>query len=113
MDTYEARLTMRDLAHDALDIVERREAGTAASRDERASMRGMAVEARSLLSDAGYPAEASWRAIQRASIGLETAFDEPDRSYWTDLAGDLRMAIETLDNLVSVSKRDADIHIVG
>ena|SRR5947209_2123635 len=113
MDTYEARITMRDLAHDALDVVTRRESGVATNREDRAQIRQMASEARSLLGDAGYPGEAAWRAIQRASIGLETAFDEPDRTYWEDLATDLRDAIETLDSLVGVSKRDADIHIVG
>jgi hypothetical protein len=73
----------------------------------------MASEARTLLGDAGYPAEAAWRAIQRASIGVETAFEEPDRSYWEDLTDELRGAIETLDNLIGVGRRDADVHIVG
>jgi hypothetical protein len=113
MDTYEARLRMRDLAHDALDVVERRQAGASAGREDRSDLRQMATESRSLLGDAGYPGEATWRAIQRASIGLETAFEEPDRSYWEDLADELRQAIETLDNLIGVGRRDADVHIIG
>jgi hypothetical protein len=113
MDTYEARLKMRDLAQDALVIVERREASVVLNREDRTHLREMAMEARSVLSDAGYPGEASWRAIQRASIGLDTAFDEPDRSFWQDVLEELRSAISTLDNLVGVSKRDADVHIVG
>jgi hypothetical protein len=104
---------MRDLAQAALTIVERREESVALNREDRSQMREMASEARSVLADAGYPGEASWRAIQRASIGLDTAFDEPDRSYWQDLGEELRSAISALDNLVGVSKREADVRIVG
>lgn len=113
MNTQDARAQMKDLADEALEIVERVERGKPAGRVERSRLRAMAVEARGLLGDAGFPGEAAWRGLQRASIGLETAFEEPDASYWADVHQDLQGAIDTLNSLVHVGPRDADLHIIG
>lgn len=113
MDTNEARMQMRDLAHDALAIVDRLAAGSEPAQGDRGSLREMALESRALLGDAGYPAEAAWRGIQRASIGADTQFEAPDPTYWDDVARDLRTAVETLENLVSGPRRDSDVHIIG
>lgn len=113
MDTQEARIQMRDLADEALEIVESLEAGTAAGRQQRSRLREMVGEARGLLTDAGYPAEAAWRGLQRASLGVDTSFDAPDQSYWADVHLDLQGAIDTLNSLVMVKGRDSDLRIVG
>jgi hypothetical protein len=104
---------MRDLADEALQIVERVERGKPAGREDRSRLRAMAIEARGLLGDAGFPGEAAWRGVQRASIGMETAFEAPDESYWADVHQDLQGAIDTLNSLVSFGRRDSDLHIVG
>lgn len=113
MDTYEARMRMRDLAADALEIVGRFREGKAPSGDDRSRLRSMVQESRALLGDAGYPGEAAWRGLQRSSLGADTYFNEADTAYWLDVAGDLQTAIETLDSLVSGGLRDADLHIIG
>lgn len=113
MDTLEARIRMRDMARETLEIVDRLAAGTSPSRETRARLREMVSEARSLLGDAGYPAEGAWRGMQRASMGLDTLFDEPDPTYWEDVMSELSRSIETLDNLVSPIRREADLHIVS
>ena len=113
MDTYEARLTMRDLAREALEIVEDLVGDAVPSRDNRKDLRSMAVEARELLPDAGYPGEATWRGLQRASIGADTHFDQADPSFWVDVADELRNAAATLDQLVGPVHRDIAFHIVG
>jgi hypothetical protein len=104
---------MRDLADEALEIVGRVEGGKFAPREDRTRLRAMVGEARTLLSDAGFPGEAAWRGLQRASIGLETAFEEPDESYWADVHQELQGAIDTLNSLVTVVRRDTDLRIVG
>ncbi len=101
------------MAQAALGVVERLVRGVAPSPDERGQLRRFVSDARSLLPDAGYPGEAAWRALQRASIGIDTLGDVPDRSYWADVETDLRAAIGTLSSLVRVGGRDADIHIIG
>lgn len=113
MNTQEARTQMRDLADEALEIVVEMEQGKSASRQDRSRLRDMVIEARGLLSDAGYPAEAAWRGLQRASIGVDTSFDSPDAGYWEDVRHDLQGAIDTLNSLVTVSYRDSDLFIVG
>jgi hypothetical protein len=113
MDTNEARTRMRDIALDALRIVDAQTRGDAVSTRDRAAMRELVSEARSLLADAGYPGEGVWRGVQRASIGMETGFDREDPGYWRELASDLRSAAETLDSLVAPRGREADVHIVG
>lgn len=113
MDTFEARLLMRDLAISALEIIGN--LGDLPPRGENARrLRELASEARGVLSDAGYPAEAAWHGLQRASIGANTALDEYDLGYWTDVAEDLQRGIDTLQSLVSPHSRpDTDIHLVG
>jgi hypothetical protein len=113
MDTQEARMRMRDLAREAEDIVGRRARGEAAMPRDQAALRQLVGEARTLLADAGYPGEAVWRGLQRATIGYDTAFDREDPGYWRELAADLHEAVETLDSLVSPRGREADVHIVG
>jgi hypothetical protein len=104
---------MRDLALDALEIVEN--VNELPPRGENARrLRDFVSQARGLLSDAGYPAEAAWQGLQRASIGANTAFDEYDLGYWTDVADDLHRGVDTLQSLVSPHARpDTDIHVVG
>lgn len=101
------------MARAALDVVERIVRGQMPSRGDRSELRHFVSDARSVLPDAGYPGEAAWRALQRASIGVETLGETPDRAYWSDVEGDLRGAVDTLSSLVGVAGRDADIHIVG
>lgn len=113
MDTNEARMRMRDIALEALRIVDALATAGTVSIRERGTMRELVVEARRLLSDAGYPGEGVWRGLQRATIGLETGFDHDDPGFWRELAGDLRAAIDTLDNLVAPGGREADVHIIG
>jgi hypothetical protein len=104
---------MRDMAAEALEIVDQLVAGQSPNREDRGRVREMVTEARSLLGDAGYPAEGTWRGLQRTSMGVETLFDRPDRTYWEDVRDELRRSVETLDNLVSPIRKDADLHIVG
>lgn len=114
MDTFEARLRTRDLAEEALEIVERMVRGDRPRREDKQRLREMQAEARSYLPDAGYPAEAAWRGVQRASIGLETVGDEPDALYWQDVAQELKAGRDTLASLVSTGRRrESDFHIVG
>jgi hypothetical protein len=44
---------------------------------------------------------------------METGFDREDRTFWRELAADLRMSIDTLDSLVAPRGREADVHIIG
>jgi hypothetical protein len=113
MDTNEARMRMRDIALEALRIVDALASSGAISIKERGTVREMVTEARGLLSDAGYPGEGVWRGLQRATIGLETGFDRDDPGFWRELAADLRAAIDTLDSLVAPRGREADVHIIG
>lgn len=74
----------------------------------------MASEARSLVGEAGYPGEAVWRGLQRASIGADTNFDSHDSSYWQDVVEELERGAATLASLDSSrGLRDVDFHIVG
>ncbi len=105
---------MQALADEGLVIVRRLGDGKALSLSERNSLRRMANEARSLLSEAGYPGEAVWRGLQRASIGTDTNFDSHDASYWQDVIQELEHGGDTLASLDSApSHRDVDFHIVG
>jgi hypothetical protein len=114
MDTYEARTRMLEMAEPALEIVERLERGESPSPDDRRTLRQLLLEARSTLADAGYPGEAVWRALQRASMAMETSFDQSDPLVWQDTAGQLRAAMETLQSLVSPQfRRESDFYIVG
>lgn len=113
MDTNEARTRMRDIATDALRIVDALAASGTISARERGTIRELGTEARALLSDAGYPGEGVWRGLQRATIGLDTGFDRDDPGFWRELAADLRSAIDTLESLIAPRGREADVHIVG
>lgn len=114
MNTQDARREMGSLATDGLAIVNRISEGRAASSEDRNQLRRMASEARSLLSEAGYPGEAVWRGLQRASIGAETHFDSFDAAYWQDVTDELERGAATLASLDAVSNaKDADVHIVG
>lgn len=113
MNTTEARFYMRDIGNQALEAVERHVKGEPATTEERLLLRRLTSEARESLTDAGYPAEAVWRGIQRAGIGVETLSGEPDRFYWENVADDLRAGLETLNSLLSGPIRDIDLHIVG
>jgi len=114
MDTYEARTQMLELARDALGIVAALEASNVPTGEDRRRLRSMLTEARSALADAGYPAEAVWRAVQRASMGTDTSLDQADPMFWHDVADELRAAMETLESLVSPHfRRESDFYIVG
>jgi hypothetical protein len=114
MDTFEARMSMRDLAVAALAIVERLAEGKPAESDTRSRLRQMLTEGRALLADAGYPGESTWRGLQRASMGLDTLFDQSDPLSWEDVAEELRTGLQTLESLVGQGQRpDADIYVVG
>jgi hypothetical protein len=105
---------MRDLADEALTIVESLAKGEILSRDDKRRLRELVSEARSTLFDAGYPAEAVWRGLQRASIGVDTLLDQPDAAYWEHVAAELRAGLDTLDSLLSPGpRRETDFHIVS
>jgi hypothetical protein len=107
-------MNMRDLAVGALAIVERLAEGKPAELDTRTRLRQMLTEGRSLLADAGYPGESTWRGLQRASMGLDTYLDHSDPLFWEDVADELRMGLQTLESLVGPGQRpDADIYVVG
>lgn len=114
VDTFEARLLMRDLAQDGLKIVDRFIGGAAPRPEDKRRLRELVLEARRSLSDAGYPAEAAWQGLQRASIGADTLLDTEDAAFWGNVAEDLRAGVETLDALVGMGvRRESDFHIVG
>ena len=114
MNTQDARRDMGSLATEGLAIVKAIRDNRAASSEDRNRLRRMASEARSLLSEAGYPGDAVWRGLQRASIGAETYFDSFDAGYWQDVTDELERGAATLSALESPgSVRDADFHIVG
>ena len=114
MNTQEARREMHDLALDGLELARRYKAGARPAREDRQNLRTMALEARTLLSEAGYPGERVWRGLQRASMGAETGFDSDDSSFWTDVAEDLQGGADTLESLIGgVGARDFDFRIVG
>jgi hypothetical protein len=114
MDTTEARIQMRDLAHEGLAIIDRLAQGQTISGSDRERLRGLLVDARALLADAGYPGESVWRGLQRAALGVETHFDRSVPAYWADVAGELRAGMATLDSLVAPAWRsEPDLHIIG
>jgi hypothetical protein len=114
MNTYEARSKMSDLGHRAIAIVERLSDGSSASYEDRSSLREMAVESRELLVEAGFPGESVWRAVTRASLGVDTSLSASDGHFWNDLLLDLSVGTSTLDDLVSPHlTRDADFRIIG
>lgn len=113
MDTYEARTRMRDVALEALQIVDVLAGGECVQARQRGILRELMGVARGLVADAGYPGEGVWRGLQRATIGLETGFDCGDTGFWRELSIDLREAMETLNSLVAPRGREADIHIIG
>jgi hypothetical protein len=114
MDTYEARTQMLELAREALGIVESLEANNVPTGEDKRRLRSMQAAARSALADAGYPAEAVWRGLQRASMGTDTSLDHADPMFWHDVADELRDAMETLESLLSPHfRRESDFYIVG
>jgi hypothetical protein len=113
MNTQEARSDLRDMADEAqvilIKVIER---GSVRA-PERQSLRRLALEARELLPDAGYPGDGVWRTIQRASISAETLIDEFDHDFWQALEDDLRAARDTLHALISPDyARETDVHFV-
>jgi hypothetical protein len=114
MDTFEARMQMRDLGREVLVVVERVLPDGEVRSTDIQTLRRVTTESRALLSDAGYPAEGVWRAIQRASIGMETHLGESDRLFWSDILEQLRIGVETLESLVTPGEaREPDFRIVG
>lgn len=114
MNTRDARQEMEALAARGLTIVRRIGEGRPPTLEDRNSLRSMAGEARTLLSEAGYPAESVWRGLQRASLGADTNFDSSDPSYWQDVVDELERGAATLASLdTGRSVRDVDFYIVG
>ncbi|HLJ67965.1 MAG TPA: hypothetical protein VKX16_11455 [Chloroflexota bacterium] len=114
MDTREARTQMRDMAREGLAIVEGLVDREGRSYESVARLRQLAADARSVLPDAGFPAEGAWRALQQAVAALTMGPEEFDQPYWVALAEDLRAAIATLDGLLThPSASGTDFHIVG
>jgi hypothetical protein len=114
MDTYEARMVMRDIARESLEIVERMVSSHSPAYAERRRLRELSNEARQALADAGYPGEAVWRAVQRASIAIETSGEQADPVFWNEVSRDLESGVDTLDMLVAPPIGDnVDVHLVG
>lgn len=114
MNTYEARTYMRDLAREALQIIERPSSGTMPVFADRRRLHEMASEARGVLGDAGFPGEGVWRSIQRASIAVDTSGDDPDTDYWRLLEGELQAGLDTLNSLVAPDVgREIEFRVVG
>lgn len=114
MDTFEARTHMLDVAEETLDIVRRVAAGETPSLEDRQRLRKLLLEARQTLPDAGYPGEATWRSVQRASMGIDTMGDQTDADFWDDVAGELQNGMDTLSSLISPNwRRETDFHIIG
>ncbi|MGH2449155.1 MAG: hypothetical protein ACRDFS_11225 [Chloroflexota bacterium] len=113
MDTQEARWLARDMALQALEIVQRLADGRRVMPDERLRLRKIGGQLRELLPDAGYPAEAVWRGVQRSIIGLDTADQGADSYFWQDVAADLRRGMETLSSLVQPAGSQPDVNLVG
>lgn len=112
MDTYEARRQMRDLARDALDLLDEVADGDTSLSDALIELRKMELEARTLLADAGYPGEAAWRSLQRGVQAL--AADERDAGLIEEVRSSLQETIATLDSLTGATTgRDSDFRIVG
>ncbi|GAC1508507.1 MAG: hypothetical protein NVS2B16_05450 [Chloroflexota bacterium] len=114
MNTNEARIHMRDLALGGVEairvIVEIRKINF----DQRNALREYAASARSALSDAGFPGEATWRALQRAAIGLDTGGPSIDPAFWQSVQSELEEAVTALDSLLGGNvQRDSDMRIVG
>jgi hypothetical protein len=113
MDTLEARRDLRDVARSAIAVVERAEVGREPNPEDREALRKAAARARELLRDAGYPGEATWRGLSRASIGVDTLDGPLDHTFWHDVAEELRSGLETLDNLVTSDRmRESDVHLI-
>jgi len=114
MDTFEARTYIRDIAEEALDIVKRIAAGALPALEDRQRLRQLLLAVREALPDAGYPGESAWRALQRASMGVETMDGQPDTAFWEDVVEELESGIDTLSSLISPAwRRESDFHIVG
>jgi hypothetical protein len=113
MDTIQARARMHELARETLGVLQGMRSGDCSAPEVRARTRTIAQEARTLLADAGYPGESTWRAVQRASDTLES-LQPADSAFWDDLMLELHTAIETLDSLISLpAAREVDVHIIG
>jgi hypothetical protein len=112
MDTYQARRRMRDLAQETIEILDDVAARGASRADASVRLKDMEQEARTLLSDAGYPGEPVWRGLQRAQLELRSG--SPDAPSVSDAAAEMRESLEALDSLMSpASERESDFRIIG
>ena len=113
MDTREARLRMLELGTEALETVQRLRDGARVNFDDRARMRAMLLTARSVLADAGYPAESVWRGLQRASMAVDTSSDHTDAVYWQDVTDEIQQGLDVLASLVLPGfGRDVDLQVI-
>lgn len=105
---------MRDLGQRGLEVVTGFVNGECTVADGRRRLKESIDEARSVLADAGYPAESVWRGLQRAYAEFSASSNPHDHETWGELGDDLRQAIESLDALLArPAARDADFRVVG
>lgn len=114
MDTFEAREVMRNLGRRGFEVVRGFINGESSALDSAGRMRESIDEARSVLADAGYPAEAVWRSLQEAQAMFVSPAGSYEPAAWTDLADDIARAVETLDGLLSQpTGHNSDFRIIG
>jgi hypothetical protein len=113
MDTYEARIRMLDLARHGSAIVEGFEVDSPPTADDAAKLRELAADARTLVSDGGYPAEAAWRALDRAASSLIAQEPDPEGARWQPIGLELQSACASLESLLGSTRRETDFRIVG
>jgi hypothetical protein len=113
MDTQEARMTMRDLAGRGLAAVDRYRAHDETGLNPMVDIRGLQLQARTVLADAGYPGEAVWQALNHAYFGFEAYGEPPDSAFWGDIVAELQAGMATLDGLLMPPGLGADFPIIG
>ena len=113
MDTFEARHQMRELARRGLALVEGFVRDGSPTPESSSALRAIAADARALVPDAGFPAEAAWRALAHAANALVAMEPDPEGLGWLEIVDELRVAVDGLDSLLGSARREADFRIVG
>lgn len=114
MDTFEARQRMKDLASEGLELLNRFLCGESSMLVAAEQARRLSSESRTVLMDAGYPGESTWRALQRAANGLSVLGDAPPPEYLEEVKLELTEARDALNRLLAVgAESEADFRIVS